>query len=100
QDLLAIAEADDVPDDEEVAGQVELLDGGQLFFDLRLRARGERAEAGGGAVPGDLAEIRHRRLAGRQRIIGKLISEVGQREIERLRQLPGVVDRLRQIGEE
>ena len=38
EDLLAAAELDDVPDDEEVAGQVELLDHGQLFLDLPLRA--------------------------------------------------------------
>ena len=38
EDLLAAAELHDVPDDEEVAGQVELLDHVQLFLDLRLRA--------------------------------------------------------------
>ena len=37
EDLLALAELDDVPDDEEVAGEIELLDHVQLFLDLRLR---------------------------------------------------------------
>ena len=60
QDLLPLAELHDVPDDEEVPRQIELLDHGQLLFDLRLCFRRERSEARCGAVPGDLAQERHR----------------------------------------
>ena len=34
QDFLAAAEIDQVPDDEEIAGQVELFDNGQFPLDL------------------------------------------------------------------
>ena len=57
---LAPAEADDVPDDEEVAGEVELLDQRELVLDLRLRLRGERPEARARAVPGELAQVGRR----------------------------------------
>ena len=94
ENLLALAELDDVPDDEEVAGQVELLDRVQLFLDLRLCFRGERPEAHRGAVPGDLAQERHRRFAFRQRIVGKAVAEVGEREVERVGERPRAVERL------
>ena len=45
EDVLAPAEVDDVPDDQEVAGEVELLDQVQLLLDLRLGLGGERPEA-------------------------------------------------------
>src|SRR5207253_10043591 len=72
----------------------------QLFLDLRLRARVERTEARHGRVPGDLAEKRVVRLAGRQRVVGKLVPEVGKREVERAGELPGVADGVRDVGEE
>jgi hypothetical protein len=37
EDVLLPAEVDDVPDDEEVAGEVELLDEIELARDLRAR---------------------------------------------------------------
>src|SRR6188508_2083008 len=51
QDVALAAEAHDVPDDEEVAGELELLDQLELLLDLGLGARGERAEARPRAVP-------------------------------------------------
>ena len=38
EDVVLAAEVDDVPDDEEVAGEIELLDEIQLALDLRARA--------------------------------------------------------------
>src|SRR6202040_3849285 len=99
QDFLAIAEPDDVPDDEEIARQIELLDHGQLLLDLPLRFCSERTETRRRSVPGDLAKERHVGLAVRQRILRELIAEVRQCEIEALRKLPRVVDRVRKIVE-
>ena len=45
QDAAATAVVDDVPDDEEVAGQLELGDELQLALDLRRHARRDRAIA-------------------------------------------------------
>ena len=51
QDPLLAREARDVPDDQEVAGEVELLDHGELVLELRAYARRERARRSGGARP-------------------------------------------------
>ena len=40
---MALAEADDVPDDEEVTRELELFDDGELFFDLGLGPGGKGA---------------------------------------------------------
>ena len=40
------------------------------------------------------------RLARRQRIVGKAVAEIGQREVEPLRELARAVERLGQVGEE
>ena len=85
EDPLAPAELHDVPDDQEVAGEVELLDQVELLLDLRLGPGGQRPEAGAGAVPGDVAQVGGGRLAGRQRILGEAVAEVGQGEVEPLR---------------
>ena len=100
EDPVLEAEAHDVPDDQEVAGEIELLDHRELFLDLRLRARRQRTEARARAVPRDLPQVRGRRLAGRQRVLGEAVAEIREREVEALRELGGVVERLRQVGEE
>ena len=48
EDPLAQAEVDDVPDDQEVAGEVELLDQVQLLLDLRLGLAPSAAGSGRG----------------------------------------------------
>ncbi len=80
EDFFALAKLDDVPDDEKV--------------------RRERPEADARVVPCDLAKVGHRRLANGQRVVGELIAEVRQGEVEGLGELPGVVEGLRQAGEE
>ena len=94
------AEAHDVPDDQEVAGEIELLDHRELLLDLGLGLRRQRTEAGARAVPGDLAQKRRRRLAGRQRIVGKSVAQVREREVEALRELARAVEGLRDVREE
>ncbi len=91
---MLLAEADDVPHDEEVARELELLDQRELLLDLGLRFGGERPEAGARAVPGELAKVGGGRLAGRQRIIGKPVAQIGEREVERAGEIERRSDRL------
>ena len=100
QDPLSEAEIDDVADDQEVAGEVELLDQVELFLDLRLGLGRERPEAGAGAVPGEVAQIGGRRLARRQRVFGEAVAEVGQGEVEPLGELTAGGQGLGEIGEQ
>ncbi len=99
-DLLALAEADDIPDDEEVAREIELLDEVELFLDLGLGAGGERPVAGAGAVPGDLAEIGVGGLGVRQGVVGEAVAEIGEGELELVGELGRGAHRPRVIGEE
>ena len=73
------AEVDDVPDDQEVAGEIELLDQIELARDLRARAVVKRTIAIARADVGNLAEERHLRLPRRHRIVGEAIAEIGHR---------------------
>jgi hypothetical protein len=100
QDLLLLAEAHDVPHDEEVALERELLDQRQLLLDLALGLRGERTEARARAVPGELAQVGRRRLAGRERVVGEAVAEVGEREVELTREVERRLHRLRAVAEE
>src|SRR5205823_949511 len=51
EDVVAAAELDDVPHDEEVTGQVETADDLQLVLDLPPRPRGQRPVAVARAGP-------------------------------------------------
>ena len=46
-----LAELDEVPDDEAVSRQIQLVDHRQLFFDLPLSARGQGSKACSRFVP-------------------------------------------------
>ena len=64
-------------DDEEVAGQVELLDDGQLVLDLAPHSgRERRSVALARAAPRELAQAAGLGLARRERILGEVIAEV------------------------
>src|SRR6185436_10574887 len=100
EDAVLQAEAHDVPDDQEVPGEIELLDHRELLLDLGLGLRRQRTKPGARAVPRDLAQERGGRFSGRQRVVGELVAQVREREIESLRQLASAVDRLRDVREE
>ena len=87
QDVVLPAEIDDVPDDEEVAGELQLLDQVQLARDLRARAVVVRPVALARADVGDLPQERDLRFAGRHRVIGKAIAEIGHRVVQAIGQL-------------
>ena len=102
EDAVGTTVLHELPHDEEVAREVEPADQVELARNLLPGTRGE------GPVPvalprallGERPEVRDRRLARRQRVIGKAIPEVLQREVEARRQLPGVGDGVGPVGEQ
>ena len=99
-DPFALAEPDDVPDDEEVAREIELFDEVELLLDLGLGAGGQGPVAGAGAVPGDLAEVGDGGLGDGQRVVGEAVAEIGQGELELVGELGRGAHRPRVVGEE
>ena len=100
EDVVLPAEIDDVPDDEEVAGQIQLLDEIELTRDLRTCAIVVRTVALARADLREAAQKRDLRLPGRHGIVGKPIAEIGHRVLEPIRQLARRINRLRQVAEE
>ena len=102
QHVVGAAVLDEVPDDEEVAGQVEAADQGQLVLDLPPRLLGERPRAVpvAGSRVGELAQEAERRLAPGQRVVGEAVAQVLQGEAEPQRQLAGIGHRLGAVREE
>ncbi len=81
QDPLLLREARDVVDDQEVAGESQLLDHAQLVLELAARARGHGiAIALARAVLGEPAQPAHLRLAARHRELGEAVAEIRQAE--------------------
>ena len=81
------AEIDDVPDDQEVAGELQLLDQIELARDLRARLVVIRPVALARADVGDAAQKRHLRLAGRHRVVGEAIAQVRHRVLQAVGEL-------------
>ena len=102
QDVVGAAVLDDVPDDQEIAREVEPADELELVRDLVPRARGERALAVARphAALGQLAQVTQRSLAGGKRKLREPIAEVLQGEGEPQRQLAGVVEGIGQVPEQ
>jgi hypothetical protein len=102
-DVGPAAELDDVPDDQEVAGEAELLDGGQLVVDLapgaRHPLRRPGAVAAGRALAGQLAQPGHLGVAGRDREVGQAGGDQLQVEGQRPAELGGQLDRARVAGQ-
>ncbi len=100
EDVVLAAEVDDVPDDQEIAGQLQLLDEIEFARDLRAGLVVIRTVAIARADIGDAPQERRLRLAGRHRIFREAVPEVGHRELQPLRQVERVGQRMRMIGEE
>ena len=90
----------DVPDDEEVAGEIEALDEIEFAGDLRPRAIVEGPVTFARADLGDLAQERRLRLAGRHGIRRKAIPQVGHRVREPIRERARCVDGMRHVAEQ
>ena len=82
QDAILAAETHHVPDDQEVARQVQLFDYPQLVFDLAAGALMIGTITFASPLVGDLAQVGHHRLARRNRIVGELVAEILQRELK------------------
>ena len=100
EDVVLPAEVDDVPDDQEVAGEVQLLDEIELARDLRARPIVVRAVAIARADLDHLPQKRRLRLARRHRIVGKPVAEIRHRVLQAIRQLARPGDRVGPIAEE
>src|SRR5690606_40385170 len=93
------AVVDDVPDDEEVAGQIELVDERDLALELRARGLVIRPVAITRADLRDAPQKRRLRLAGRHGIRRKAAAQVRQRGLEPVGQRRGTGQRTREIPE-
>ena len=99
ENSLLFREANQIPDDQEVAAEPQLVDELEFAFDLMPRAVVIRLIAAARAFIGQLPEKRGDGLARGQRIVRKLIAEIGKREAEARRNDFGVGDGFRDIGE-
>ncbi len=100
EDVLLAAKIHDVPDDQEVAGEIELLDEIELARDLGAGLVVIRAIAVARADLGDLAEKRRLVLARRHRIGRKPVAEILHGELQPLGERQRFADRLGPIGKE
>ena len=85
EDVVLPAEIDDVPDDQEIAGEVQLLDEIELARNLRARPVVIRAVPLARADLDHLPQERRLRLAWRHRIVGKPVAEIGHRVLQAIR---------------
>ncbi len=100
EDVVLPAEIDDVPDDEEVAGELELLDEIELARDLGARLVVVRPVAFARADVGDVAQERRLRFTGRHRVIRKAVAEIGHRVLQAIGELARTRDRAWLVGKQ
>ena len=82
-DVVLAAEIDDVPDDQEIAGEPELRDQGQLLLQLPLHRGADRGVALLRAEERDRAQERIHVVPVRHRKCGKLVADVFERKFRR-----------------
>ncbi len=93
EDALLLRIAGDVLDDQEIAGEIELLDHVELVGELLLGAEGGAcAIAFAGTEARELAEAAHLGLARSERVLGKAVVEVLERELTAFGDRPGRED--------
>ena len=100
QDVLLAAEVHDVPDDEEVAGELELLDEIELAGHLRARTIVIGPVAMPRAHLGDLPQERDLGFTRRHGIAGKAVAEIVHGELQAIGQVQRGVQGSRQVGEQ
>ena len=100
QDVFLTAVVDDVPDDEEVPGEIEPLDQIELALDLASRTIVIRPISLARARLRHLPQERRHRLAGRNRVVRKAVAEIRHGVFEPFGERAGTGDRLRQIAEQ
>ncbi len=97
---LFAAELDQVPDDEEVARQSQLLDERQLALDLPAGALVIGLVAAARAFVGALPQKRIHRFAFGHRVLRKLVAEIGEDEFQAGGKLDRVGDGVGEVGEQ
>ena len=100
EDVLLPAVVDDVPDDQEVAGEIELLDEIELAGNLRAGLLVIGAVSVARTHVRHVAQERRRGFAGRHGIDRESISQIRHRVLEPLGQGLRACDRFGKIGEE
>src|SRR5262249_39769061 len=93
EDAALAAEADDVPHDQEVAGELEPRDEPELVLELAADGRRHDPVALARARVGERAQVAIRRLAVRQRQLGEAVAQVGERELAALGDAPAPAQR-------
>ncbi len=92
------AVADDVPDDEKITGQLQLLDQRQLVFQLPPHALGDGAIAVSRPLPYPLSQKGIHRFAIGHGITGKIVAQFFQCEFKTRGKLGCIRDRFETIG--
>src|SRR5207302_3220890 len=100
EDAALAAEADDVPHDQEIAGEVEPLDHAELVLELPADARRDRPIALACAALGERAQAAARRLAGRERELRKTVAQVRERERAALGDAAALADGVGHVPEQ
>ena len=100
EDVLLPAEVHDVPDDQEVAGEIEFLDEVQLALDLAARAVVVGAIALACPRLRDLPQERRHRFPRRHGVLGKAVAEIRHRVFDAVREVARAGQRVRQIREQ
>ena len=103
QNIFLAAEADQIPDNQKIAGQLEFFDQRQLTLNLApgaaLQAGIRTSVALLKTFPGPLPQKRHHGLAFRHGISGEFVPQGFEREFEPGGQFHRVGQSLRQVGE-
>ena len=99
-DVVFATKIDDVPDDQKITGEPKLLNEGQLFVELCFDRATDRGVTLLRTEKSDSAEERIHRMAGRHRVIGKIVAEIFERKLKALGETERVVDRVGSIAKE
>ena len=99
EDIVLFAEAHDVPNDQEVAGEMELFNQREFALDLLAGALVIRPVAAARALVGEFAQQAHLGLAFGDGVAGELVAEVGQREIQTRGDFARVGNGFGEVGE-
>ena len=100
EDIIGGAEVDDVPDDEEVAGEAEATDEFEFVVELGADFSAEVGVSGASAGEGDGAEEGFHGFAGGHGVFGEGVAEVREGEGEGVGEVYGVGDGFGAVGEE
>src|ERR1035437_7229005 len=100
EDVVLFAEAHDVPDDEEVTGEMELFNEREFALDLLAGALVIGPVAAARALAGESAQQAHLGLAFGDGVAGELVAEVGEGELQTRGDFARVGNGFGEVGEE